>query len=274
MQTPDARGPLISVITICLNARLFIAQTIESVLSQTYPHMQYIIIDGGSQDGTVEIIRRYESRLAYWHSRPDRGRVHAFNLGWAQAKGEWLLYLNADDFLLDATVLEKMARHLLLHYHADVVYGKLISLAREKDPKPVPLCKVGGGEWSWPQFRRQNLIPHPAAFTRRDYFERVGGFDEDYRISMDYEHYLRAGKDLKAQFVPLPVAGMRTGGICVQNLAGTLADDRRAQIKNRALPKWQADLNLVMRVCRLYGGVMAHLVLDPMAGKIRLPGRN
>ena len=85
--------PLVSVITVCLNAATFIEQTIQSVIVQTYPGFEYIIIDGGSTDGTVDIIRKYESRLAYWHSKPDRGLGHAFNLGLVQAKGSWLLFL-------------------------------------------------------------------------------------------------------------------------------------------------------------------------------------
>ena len=90
--------PLISIITVCLNGAEFIEQTIQSVLCQTYPHKEYIIIDGGSTDGTVEIIRKYQSRLAYWHSQADQGLAHAFNLGFEQSHGDWIVYLHADDF--------------------------------------------------------------------------------------------------------------------------------------------------------------------------------
>jgi glycosyltransferase involved in cell wall biosynthesis len=266
--------PQISVITVCINAVEFIEQAIHSVVTQTYPQIEYIIIDGGSTDGTVAIIRRHESRLAYWHSRPDRGVAHAFNLGLAQARGDWLLYLNADDFLLEATVIEQMAPHLLRHQEAEVVFGQMISLTREKDPKPVPLCQVGGHPWRWQEFRRLNMIPHQAAFTHRLFFDRVGDFDETFRIAMDYEHYLRAGAGLRAQFVPLPLVGMRAGGHCVKNIADTLREFKRAQIKNRALPGWISEVNFRIRVGRLYLGMMAHWVLDPFAAKIRWPGRN
>jgi glycosyltransferase involved in cell wall biosynthesis len=268
------KGPQISVITVCLNGEEFIEQAIQSVLSQSYPLIEYIIVDGGSTDGTVEIIRRYESRLAYWHSRPDRGLAHAFNLGLAQAQGDWLLFLNADDLLLEPTALESMAAHLVRHQDADVVYGQMVSLTREKHPQPVPLCKIGGHPWRWQEFRRVNRIPHQAAFTRREYFDRVGGFDETFRIAMDYDHFLRAGKNLRAQFVPLALVGMRAGGVCVKDIVETLKEFRRAQIKNRALPPWLAEVNFLLRVGRLYTGKMAHLVLDPLAAKIKLPGRN
>ena len=103
MKYENSADMLISVITVCFNAAEYIEQTITSVMAQTYPHLEYIIIDGGSRDGTVEIIRKYESRLAYWHSQPDRGIAHAFNLGLAQARGEWIVCLNADDILLTPT---------------------------------------------------------------------------------------------------------------------------------------------------------------------------
>ena len=266
--------PHISIITVCFNAGDFIEQTIQSVLSQSYPLVEYIVIDGGSSDGTVEIIRRYESRLAYWHSRPDHGVAHAFNLGLAQAQGDWLHYFNADDLLLEPTVIEHMAAHLVRYQGADVVFGQMISLTREKHPQPVPLCKIGGHPWRWQEFRRMNMIPHQAAFTRREYFDRVGPFDETFRMAMDYDHYLRAGEGLQAQFVPIPVVGMRAGGVCVKNIVDTLAEFRRAQIKNRALPRWIAEVNFLLRLGRLYAGKMAHLVLDPFASRINWSDRN
>lgn len=266
--------PLISIITVCFNAEDFIEQTIQSVLSQSYPLIEYIIIDGGSTDGTVEIIRRYESRLAYWHSRPDGGVAHAFNLGLGQARGDWILYLNADDLLLETTGIERMAAHLARHQEDDVVFGQMVSLTREKHPKPVPLCRIGGHRWRWQEFRRMNMIPHQAAFTRREYFDRVGRFDETFRMAMDYDHFLRARGGLQAQFVPLVLVGMRAGGVCVKHIVDTLQEFRRAQIKNRALPRWLANVNFLLRVGRLYGGKMAHLVLDPFASKIKWTGRN
>jgi glycosyltransferase involved in cell wall biosynthesis len=264
----------ISVITVCLNGAEFIEQAIQSVLSQSYPRVEYIIIDGGSKDGTVEIIRSYESRLAYWHSRPDRGIAHAFNLGLAQAHGDWIVCLNADDFFLETTVIEQMMPHLLLHKDADVVFGQILSLTREKNPKPVPLCKSSGRPWRWQEFRKRNTIPHQAAFSRREYFDRVGYFDETFKIAMDYELFLRANDGLRAQFVPLTIVGMRAGGECVKNIANSLHESKRAQIKNQALPRWISEVNFLLRVGRLYLGIMMHQVLDPFASKINWPGRN
>jgi glycosyltransferase involved in cell wall biosynthesis len=266
--------PQISVITISYNAVEFIEQTMQSVLTQSYPFIEYIIIDGGSTDGTKEIIQHYASSLAYWHSRPDRGIAHALNLGLAQAQGDWILYLNADDILLDPSVIEKMASHLLYHKEADVVFGNILSLTREKNPQPVPFCKIGGHPWRWREFRKRNMIPHQAAFTRRHYFERVGRFDETFRTAMDYELFLRAQAGLRAQFVPITLVGMRAGGRGVHNTIDTLKEFRRAQLMNRALPRGISEANFILQLGRVYLGKLAHGVLDPFAGAIRWPGRN
>jgi glycosyltransferase involved in cell wall biosynthesis len=269
----DSSDPLISVITVSFNAAEYIEQTITSVLAQTYPNLEYIIIDGGSIDGTVEIIRKYDSHLAYWHSQPDRGIAHAFNLGLAQAHGDWLVCLNADDILLAPTAIEQMVPHLRLHYDADVVFGQMLSLTRDMNPEPVPLIRYGGRPWRWQEFRRVDRIPHPAAFIHRHYFDRVGCFDESFRIAMDYELFLRARGGLRAQFVPLTLVGMRAGGLCVKNIINTLQEAKRAQIKNQALPKWVSEVNFLLRVGRVYIGMMAHRVLDPIAPKINWPDR-
>lgn len=266
--------PLISVITACLNAAKFLEQTIQSVLSQRYPHIEYLVIDGGSTDGTVEIICKYESRLAYWHSQPDRGLAHAFNLGLAQARGEWLLFLHADDFFLAPQVVEMMAPHLASHPEADVVFGQTIIMSRQPEPAPLPLVKIYGQPWRWPEFRWRDTIPHPSAFTQRRYFNRVGGFDETFRICLDYEHYLRGGKTLKARFFPVAVSGMREGGLSRVNIIHTFSEGRRAQQRTKALPPLLAWLNFFWQIGRCYLGKMAHKVLDPLAPKIAWPGRN
>ena len=269
-----APRPLVSVITVCLNAAAFIEQTINSVLGQTYPHLEYLILDGGSTDGTVEIIRGCEPRLAHWHSQPDRGQAHAFNLGLAHARGEWLLYLNADDFFLGPEVVEKMAPHLLSHEDADVVFGQTVTVTREQDPQPAPMRKVLGHPWRWQEFRWQDTITHPSVFTNRRFFDRVGGFDESYRIAMDYEIYLRGGKTLKVYYFPIPVTGMREGGVSRENVVNTFREGRRALYANRALPLWLCWANFFWRLGYYFVGQMAHKVLDPLAPKIAWPGRN
>lgn len=254
--------PLISIITVSLNSSEFIEQTIQSVISQTYPHKEYIIIDGGSTDGTVEIIRKYQSHLAYWHSRPDRGLAHAFNLGFEHSHGDWIIYLHADDFFLEPAVLDKMAPHLAAHDRADVVIGQVIKMLRQKDPQPLPLFCPHATPWRWRQYRRLCTMPHQAAFIRRRYFDRMGPFDESFKIALDYDLFLRAGKDLRCPYVPIAVSGMRDGGIGARNILKTLREAQRAQLKNKTIPAWFAWMNLYAIFAHWLVSWAGHKALD------------
>jgi glycosyltransferase involved in cell wall biosynthesis len=252
--------PLISIITVSHNAADSIEPTILSVLSQNYPFIEYIIIDGASTDGTVDIIRRYESRLAYWHSRPDGGIAQAFNLGLDQAGGDWVLYLNADDFFTNDRVVEQMVPSLQQHLHVDVVYGQVEIISSEQETQIFPFNRLLGREWSWRIFRLYNLIPHQAAFTSKNYFTKVGRFDENCSASVDYEHYLRMGKNLKAVFVPLIISKMQLGGMSNQNMIKSFKEYNRAQLKNQALSPWEAWLNLSYRIFSFYGRLFLHKI--------------
>jgi glycosyltransferase involved in cell wall biosynthesis len=269
--------PAVSVITVSLNAAAFIEQTIRSVLSQTQRPMEYIIIDGGSTDGTADIIRRYAPHLAYWHSKPDRGLAHAFNLGAAQAHGDWLVYLNADDFFLDAEVVANLAPFLKRYQDAEVVYGDVIMMAPHPGTEPLPLLRQRSRPWNWQKMRCAgmfNTIPHQAAFTHRRYFDRVGGFSEDFRIAVDYEHFLRGGKSLRVHYAPVAVSGMRAGGLAGNNILRTFREFRRAQQQTGALPAPLAWACFLAMLGRYYLSRLGHRVLDPLAGSLRWPGRN
>ena len=266
-------NPKVSIITVVFNGADYIEQTMQSVASQTYHNLEYIIIDGGSTDGTVEIIKKYASHLAYWHSKPDGGLAQAFNLGLAQAHGQWILFLHADDFLLRPTVVEEVLPHLELHAQADVVLGETIMMARQKNPLPVPFKKMGPRPWRWPEFRLLNTIPHQAAFTNRRYFERVGNFNETFNIALDYELYLREGKALRVQCIPLAVSGMREGGVSGKNVLRIYREKRRAQLSTKALPPWLAWINFFWRIGRFYLARLGHIIMDPFASKICYPGR-
>jgi glycosyltransferase involved in cell wall biosynthesis len=274
MGEADNNLPLISVITVCFNGAEFITQTIQSVLSQTYPRIEYIVIDGGSTDGTVEIIQKYASRLAYWHSKTDRGLAHAFNLGLAQAHGQWILFLHADDFFLEPSVVQKMMPYLIARQEADVVFGETILMVRQEELRPAPLRKIYGHPWRWQEFRWFDTIPHPSAFTNRRYLERAGEFKETLGIALDYELYLRKGKALRAHYIPIAVSGMREGGVSGKNLLRTFRESRMAQQSTKALPLWLAWMNFFWQIGRFYLGRLGHKLLDPFGSKISYPGRS
>lgn len=202
--------PLLSVITVCFNAAEFIRQTLQSVVDQTFRDVDYVVIDGGSTDGTVEIIEQYSDKISYWHSKPDRGIGHAFNLGVECSRGEWLLFLNADDYFCRSDALQLLANYTSSS-GLDVIYARVQPVSR--DPEPRMIRKSVGWPYSPWAFLLRDLIPHPAALTSRAYFRRVGPFREDLKIVLDYEHYLRSYKTLKTVFLPEVVAHMRVGGI-------------------------------------------------------------
>jgi len=203
---------LISVIVAVFNGRETLQQCIDSVEQQAYPCKELIIIDGGSRDGTVDLLMENASKISYWISEPDRGIYNAWNKGLERARGEWICFLGADDFLWDATVLARMAENLLeVSPTISVVYGQIMLVGVEGQAlRPL-------GE-SWQQarepFRQFMCIPHVGTMHRRDLFERNGKFDETFRIAGDYELLLRELRAGDAVFVPdIMVAGQRLGGI-------------------------------------------------------------
>jgi glycosyltransferase involved in cell wall biosynthesis len=189
---------------------MFIEQCMQSVVVQNCESVEHVVIDGGSTDGTVKIIERFAGKISYWHSKPDRGIGHAFNLGVQHSRGDWILFLNADDYFCRTDALEILARHATSS-EVDVVYGKVQPVSRDSSPRLV------GQAVGWPfspwSFLLKDLIPHPAALTSRAYFTRVGPFREDLKIVLDYEHYLRAYRKMKTICLPEVLTHMRGGGI-------------------------------------------------------------
>ena len=170
--------PLVSIITVCRNAEKTLQRTMQSIVSQTYPHIEYIIIDGASTDHTVEMIRACPA-VTKWISEPDEGITDAFNKGLAQASGEWVGILNADDWYEPDTVARVVERAK----EADVVHGA-VRYWRGKDPKEVYYpCQE--------RLKQEMTINHPSVFIRRSAYSAEGGFDSRFHYAMDYELILR-----------------------------------------------------------------------------------
>jgi len=208
----EKRIPLISVITVCLNAQEFIEQCIQSVLSQDFDDFEYVIIDGGSTDGTVDIIRRYQDKLVYWCSEPDQGIYHAWNKALSHAHGKWIYFLGADDYLWSPDVLEKISHHLRRGYPPyRIVYGQ-VALVNQRNEVLYyvgePWCRVEK------KFMQIMALPHQGVMHHVSLFDEYGVFDECFRIAGDYEFLLRELRDHDALFVPdVIMAGMQVGGI-------------------------------------------------------------
>jgi len=180
--------PLVSIVTPSLNMGRFIEETIRSVLAQDYPNVEYIVIDGGSTDGTIEILKRYEGRLRYL-SEPDRGQSDAVNKGFQQSRGAIFSFLNADDTLL-AGAISAVARAFSENPDAGVIYGNAWHVAEDGSgigPYPVEPFNAAN-------LARRCFICQPAAFLRREVFAEVGMLDANLRYAMDYDLWIRVAR--------------------------------------------------------------------------------
>lgn len=245
--------PLISVITICRNAAEFIKQCMGSVIAQQYDDFEYVVIDGGSTDGTQSIIEHYATHLAYWHSKPDRGLSHAFNLGVEHSRGKWLLFLNSDDCFANPNVLGQVGEHLKTYQDADVVFGQVAVVARDNWKRVVG--GPYGQKFNWGKFLFMNTIPHQGAFINRAFFSRVGLYSEKLKLASDYELFLRAGPNINARFIPLLISYMRDGGISKVNPYKCIAEWHRARLINAIEPKWKLRIIYAYLVCRASVGM-------------------
>jgi glycosyltransferase involved in cell wall biosynthesis len=183
----NPRYPRISVVTPSFNQAEFLTRTILSVLNQDYPNLEYIVMDGGSRDGSLEIIRGYERQISYWSSEKDAGQSDGINKGFLKSTGEILAWLNSDDTYLPGT-LKKIAAFFVAHPTVDVLYGDAYIMDEKdsvvRDMKEVRFSK--GALRSW----QMNLI-QPSTFWRRDMFFAAGMLRPQFHFAMDVDLWFR-----------------------------------------------------------------------------------
>lgn len=196
----------ISVITPSYNQAQFIEGTIQSVLSQEYSNLEYIIIDGGSKDGSQSIIEKYQAQLYHWVSKPDRGQAAAINEGFKLSTGEILAWLNSDDQYLPGT-LDKVNDFFQAHPEIDCVYGDLQFIdhtGRSLYVRRVVPYDLGTAIFSETPFGQ------PSSFWRRSVIERIGLLDESLKYWMDYEYFVRMGiGNIRFGMIREPLAAFR-----------------------------------------------------------------
>ncbi|MBK5719449.1 glycosyltransferase [Dysgonomonas sp. Marseille-P4677] len=188
----------VSIITIVYNMADKIEATILSIINQTYSNIEYIIIDGGSIDGTVDIIKKYESKITYWVSEPDNGIYDAMNKGIEKATGDWINFMNSGDYLIDENVIEMFTN--LHDSNADIVYGDTINNIAKMDisylQKPYPVECI-----------ESNMIfCHQSAFVKTILMKAIL-FDTKYKVKSDYNFFLHCYRDNKIfQYISIPIA--------------------------------------------------------------------
>ncbi|HHY89255.1 MAG TPA: glycosyltransferase [Chloroflexi bacterium] len=210
--------PLVSIVTPSFNQARYLEETIQSVLGQDYPNLEYWIIDGGSTDGSVEIIKKYEDRLAGWVSEPDQGQTDAINKGFARARGEILAWLNSDDTYLPGAVSEAVA-YLEQHPQAGMVYGDCNYI----DENSRVIGRFPAAQTDYRRLRRGYVhIPQQASFFRASLWKQVGPLDPSFFFAMDYDLWVRLAKLAPLDYYPRLWANFR-----LHSGAKTIAADDR-----------------------------------------------
>lgn len=210
--TPEM--PLISVITVVLNGEKHLEQTILSVLNQTYNNIEYIIIDGGSTDKTLDILKKYEDRIDYWVSEPDKGISDAFNKGLKLASGDIIAVLNSDDYYAHNNAIHHVVEIFVSKPDIKMIYGKVRCVEQETGKTLV----MYGEPFSLKKMRKGIITPHPALFAKREVYETVGPFSLDYKVCMDYDFFLRATHLYEPYFIDEVLTIMRWGGFSTRNI--------------------------------------------------------
>ena len=205
VSTESDQKPLVSIVTPSFNQAKFLEETIRSVLDQDYPNLEYWIIDGGSNDGSLEIIERYAPRLAGWVSEADRGQTDALNKGFARARGEILAWLNSDDSYLPGAVSEAV-HFLTQNPAAGLVYGD----ANLIDENGRVMGKFPAAPTDYARLRRGYVhIPQQSAFFRASLWKQVGPLDPSFYFAMDYDLWVRLAKVSPLVYIPRTWANFR-----------------------------------------------------------------
>jgi glycosyltransferase involved in cell wall biosynthesis len=207
----------VSLITVCYNSEKTLQRTIQSVLEQDYPHIEYIIVDGGSTDGTKEIIKRYEDQIDDWVSEPDQGIYDAMNKGIQKATGDIIGIINSDDFYPHEEVISQVVLAFQSN-KTDVIYGDLLYVD-SSDQNSIKRV-WNSGEYSNKKLHQGWHPPHPTLFVRKEIYESYGTFDLNYKIAADYEFMLRLllNQEIRIFYVPKVFVHMSEGGVSNQNL--------------------------------------------------------
>ena len=226
----------VSIITVAFNSAQYIEDCIKSVLSQSYPNIEYIVIDGGSTDGTVDIIKKFESKISKWISEPDEGIYDALNKGIKLASGTVIGILHSDDFYTSNKVLEKVSNVFIENPNAEGCYGDLCYVYPNNSNKIIRYWRAG--DFDREKTKYGWMPPHPTCFFKTEVYKNYGRFDKSYKIASDYEILLRFIYKHKIKLIYLNevITAMRLGGKSnksVSNILMKMREDYKIMKKYR-----------------------------------------
>ena len=259
-----SNDPLISVVIPVLNGARNIQRSINSVLSQSHPNKEIIVIDGGSTDGTVEILRSNSHDIDYWTSGSDGSVYKAFNKGLHRATGDWILFIGADDYLWDEDVLSKMTSHLTTaHPRHLIVYGRTAKVMPDGR-----IDKIMGAPWAEFSDKLADMaLGHQGIFHHRDLFQSFGNFNEFFDIAGDYEFLLRYLKKSEPIYVPdIVVAAWEIGGISTnpKNKLKLVFERRYAMELNNLTPTWMSRVERILYKVYVNNFIVSSVILSSL----------
>ncbi|MBM4184022.1 MAG: glycosyltransferase [Gemmatimonadetes bacterium] len=267
-----ATGPdLVSVVTACYNAGGTIGRAIESVLAQTYPFIEYIVIDGGSSDDTLRVVNEMGSAMPKLKvvSEPDRGISDAFNKGIALATGNYVQLLNADDYLPPTKIADSV-QLMQENPHADFAFGDLMLV----DHRGVPFIEIeGNANYARTVNRSMPRVNHPTFFVRESVYRLYGGFEERWSFAMDYDWLLRVTKaGVRGVYSPKIHAQMQAGGASWRNPIRCMNEERLISVSH-GRGRVSAAMYFLMRVAKLWTRLAFERVFPSRVVALLRPGK-
>lgn len=200
--------PIVSIIIASFNAEADLRACIESIRRQSYEPKEVIVIDGGSTDGTIDLLERCGDTISYWTSEPDTGIYSAWNKGLAHTKGQWISFIGADDRYAHDECLSTLMEGATSNHLPDIVCSKAAWVDATGH-----IIEIGGGPWDWTQMKRFQTVVHSGMLQRASLFSAHGYFSETYKIAGDYEFLLRLGPRTRAVFIDEVIMHLGTSGI-------------------------------------------------------------
>ncbi|HEU4867664.1 MAG TPA: glycosyltransferase family 2 protein [Actinomycetota bacterium] len=258
--------PSVSVIVATLNSAGTLGACIDSVSAQEGVSVELLVIDGGSSDGTVQILEANDASIAYWVSEPDRGVYHAWNKALERATGRWVCFLGADDRLAGSGTLRTLV-DLGDRTDVDLICSRVRYRASEKTGSSVV-----GQPWDWSKMTRFMCVAHPGLLHRRSLFNRFGRFSEEYRIAGDYEYLLRLGDRVTTAFLEEVTVDVGGAGLS-SDATWTLREVRLIQSLAPEVGPMRASVNYLRNRGERLLWVVLDVVPVPQNGLTRAVGR-